>query len=602
MTLLLLLACADDPKPAGDDTGAPPADCDDPLPAHTGPWFTEMTDTLGLPAGATHGMGRVTTVDLDGDLRDDLVAVPAHDGAHGLDDAYARRVWMAVGDGTFRDATATSGLVGTRLGVMVFGDVDNDGDQDAWGGTIQGVGVEDAGIYLNDGAGTFTFAGPNGVEPEQLDCGSYTCTEAQITGTFADLDRDGVLDLYTGGWFWSDGVTSSRYSPPPRDKVYRGLGDGTFDDRTRRLGDQTHPNSGASDSFGRAAMGVAPGDWDNDGDTDIFVGNYGAGRPWGPYTEALCEPPQYWDQDLLWRNDGDWAIEDVADELGIAATMRGPGDIQEEPELVIGEECPEEVRGAYPSPIGGNSFTPQWADFDNDGDLDLIQGSIAHPDYLQSDRTLLFVNQGPPDHGFTEESLERGLTWREDEKHPSWVDIDQDGRLDLVITGFRDDAVNYLDVYRQLPDHTFEKLALDVTGIDDHHQESIAWLDIDADGDLDLWIAEDDGEATAWRNEVGDSNHFLVLRLVADAPRDATGARVTVTTADGTQLREVTSGHGHYNPQATRAVHVGLGAAACATVTVTWPDGEVQELGELAADEVLLLEQGGTPTRVGGRE
>lgn len=303
--------------------------------APAGPWFTEATAEAGLDSALTYGFGRMTVVDLDGDSHDDLVGVPAHDGEHSEPpEDFAKLVLRAVGDGSFEDWTARSGLADAEVGLMVFGDVDNDGDQDLFGGTIQSAGLDDVGIWLNDGAGTFSHAGRNGIEPEQLACGAYTCTENQITATFADFNQDGALDLYVGGWYWSDGETDLRYSPPPRDKLYQGHGDGTFTDRTRRLGDQTHPEQGASDSFGRAAMGVAPGDYDNDGDFDLFVGNYGAGRPVGPDPDApLCEPPTYEDQDLLWRNDGGLSFVDVAGALGMAATLRGPMDIQKEEPL-----------------------------------------------------------------------------------------------------------------------------------------------------------------------------------------------------------------------------------------------------------------------------
>ena len=150
--------------------------------------------------------------------------------------------------------------------------------------------------------------------------------------------------------------------------------------------------------------------------------------------------------------------------------------------------------------------------------------------------------------------------------------------------------------------HTFRLLATAETGIDDQHQEGLELLDHDADGDLDLYLAEDDGSATLWENTAADANHFLVLRLVANAPRDATGARVTLDSSAGPQLREITGGHGHYNPQHPRAAYFGLGGDTCAgAVTIRWPDGEVQELGEVAADQILLVEQGGAVTRIGGR-
>jgi hypothetical protein len=311
-------------------------------------------------------------------------------------DPYGKLVLRSRGDGTFEDVTAASGLAGLDAGLLVFADVDGDGDQDLFAGTIAGRGLSARGIWQNDGSGRFVHVADSVPPVETLACGERTCTPAEIGATFADVDGDGVLDLYVGAWFWSDGVTDTRYTPPLGDRLYLGNGDGTFRDASDRLPPHAHPRSGAPARFGRAAMGVSPGDHDNDGDLDLFVANYGAGRPGLRLPEGLtCQPPRYWDQDLLWRNDGGRFV-DVGEAAGVNATMRGPLGILSETPLVIGAECPEEARGSYPSPIGGNSFTSQFGDIDNDGDLDLVVGSIAHPDYLQSDPTLLFVNQGPP--------------------------------------------------------------------------------------------------------------------------------------------------------------------------------------------------------------
>ena len=72
---------------------------------------------------------------------------------------------------------------------------------------------------------------------------------------------------------------------------------------------------------------------------------------------------------------------------------------------------------------------------------------------------------------------------------------------------------------------------------------------------------------------------------MAAAPRDATGARVTLTSSVGKQVREVTSGQGHYNTQSTRRVTFGLGGDdGAANVTIRWPNGEVQILGDVKAE------------------
>jgi len=580
------------------ETGAPTA------PA--APYFTDVTDEAGLGDDLTLGFGRPMAVDIDGDLRDDLVMSPAHDGEHPVPPASCS--WLVLrnaGGGTFEDVSATSGLAEANAGLLVFGDLDNDGDQDAYGGVIaadpdNNVVQDGWGVWRNDGSGAFEHEGANGTKLLQLSCGDATCTASEIAASLVDFDGDGNLDLYVGSWEWSDGVTDQRYTPPGRDQLFQGQGDGTFEDRSDDLPAQNPPPNGVTDpvgaSFGRAAMGTAPGDYDNDGDMDLFVANYGVGRP----GLGLCQPPMYWDRDLLWRNDGDLAFVDVAAAAGVAATMRGPNGVTDEEPLVMGDECPADVQGTYPSPIGGNSFTPQFGDFDNDGDLDLVVGAIAHADYLQADPTLLFVNQGAPDWIFTEESLDRGLEYREDEKQVFFVDVDNDGQLDIAATGFRDAATNDFRVYLQQEDHTFA-LAIEgeETGITDRKQEGAAWLDYDGDGDLDLFIAKDAANGILFRNDIGDDNHRIALRLTATAPRDATGARVTIESSAGPQLREVTGPHGHYNPQLPRTVYFGLGGDTCAaSVVIRWPDGEEQQLGDLAADRLYTVAQGEAPAAV----
>lgn len=577
----------------------PAAPCRAPLPAPVdGPFFEEMPLAPEI-ASASVGFGRVMVVDVDGDGFDDLVATPAHDGAHPEPPAdFAKLVLRSHGDGTLTDVTAESGLAEAGVGLLLFGDVDDDGDPDAFAGVITQAGLDDRGLWRNDGRGRFTFEGEAGTDLYALDCGAETCRPQEITGTLADFDGDGRLDLYLGGWFWSDGVSDTRYSPPPRDRLFRNTGGGVFADATDGLGLQIEPRTGDNPNLGRAAMGVAAGDYDDDGDLDVFVGNYGAGRPRGPFADrVLCEPPRYWDQDLLWRNDGGLRFTNVAEAAGVNATPRGPDGILDEPPLVIGDECPEEVRGTYPGPISGNSFTPQFGDFDNDGDLDLIVGAISHPDYEQTDPTVLFVNRGGPAFQFTEEAAARGLQYREDEKHVHFVDLDLDGRLDVVATGFRDPATNGLRVYHQsAAGGQFTLLSPEQSGVDDAHQESVAFLDIDGDGDLDLYIAEDDGPARLFRNVAGDARQGVTLRLRATAPRDATGARVTTETQAGIVRRDVQGPQGHYNVQPSRHVTLGLGADRCAPdVTIRWPDGQVQVIGDLSRGADVFVEQGMEP-------
>ena len=485
----------------------------------------------------------------------------------------------ASGQVTFTDATQASGMAGVELVMIVFGDVDNDGDADAFVGQGSRTTSGTPAIWLNDGTGTFTSNGNSGLAPhlEGPSSGGNVYRE-QLAATFADFDRDGNLDLYVGTWYGGLDVGGSVL--PTEDELYRGNGDGTFarvplPDQHNPLTSQVAPHYA---NAARAAYGVAAGDYDNDGDLDLFVNNYGAGRPVGG------SPPSYWDHNLLWRNDssepGNIVFVDVGAEVGVAATLRGIGGVEQEAPLTMNGT-------SYPSPIGGNGFGCQFGDIDNDGDLDLVVGSIAHPDYSQSDRTMLHVNQGGSQPVFSEESAARGLQYAEDELHPIFVDVNNDGLLDLAMSRLRD---SNWELYFQL-DGDFHRQAYAGTGVEISRPSSSQWLDVDHDGDLDFFMAK--GAGRLFVNRLGQDNGWLAVDLVATQPRDATGARVTVRTAQGTQVREVTAGGGHVNTQQTHTVHFGLaGDSGAEDVTVRWPNGEVLRLGDVRANLRLRVTQG----------
>jgi len=219
-------------------------------------------------------------------------------------------------------------------------------------------------------------------------------------------------------------------------------------------------------------------------------------------------------------------------------------------------------------------------------------GTIAHPDYPQSDRTMLHYNQGPGiSPRFTEESAARGLEYYEDELHPALVDVDRDGRLDFAMSRLR--GGSKFEFYFQGSDQNFHKTTYEESGIDIERPGPTVWFDYDGDGDLDFFMAQ--GGGRLFENRVGQLNRGLVLELVATAPRDATGTRVTLSTSIGAQIREVEAGHGHYNSQWSRKVFFGLGRDSGAhDVTIRWPNGEVQSLGDVKADLTLRVTQGGT--------
>ena len=221
----------------------------------------------------------------------------------------ASMMYMQQPDGTFREVTADLNMFypdSKCMGLTVF-DFDDDGDLDLFQGNDHQLNF----LFRNDGDLDFTeIAVAAGVAVN--DEGSPT---GSMHGTIGDIDGDGKIDLL---------VTDLKYGA-----MYRNLGDGVFEDVTRK--------SGIAHNFsGKGQWGAALFDYNNDGDLDIFVAN-------GTAEELILQKP------LLLDNNGKGFFKDIGAELHPYFNTKRSG------------------RAAA-----------TW-DFDNDGDLDLV---VSHIDLL----------------------------------------------------------------------------------------------------------------------------------------------------------------------------------------------------------------------------
>jgi|GEM_PF-266514 len=212
--------------------------------------------------------------------------------------------------------------------------------------------------------------------------------------------------------------------------LFRNEGDGSF---TRVTGQQLTDNSASS-------AACAWGDYDNDGDLDLLVGNK-------------------WQQPILWNNNGDGTFRQVTDS-GITSA-------------------------------GGESYAVAWADYDNDGWLDLIILNTWNCNYLfhnNGNGTFTRITQDPV---VTEAGAAIGC---------AWGDYDNDGWLDLFVAY---GAGQNNRLYRNNRDGTFTRITTGEIVNDGGESVTCAWGDYDNDGWLDLFVANRSGNNFLYHNNSG---------------------------------------------------------------------------------------------------
>ena len=427
-----------------------------------------------------------------------------------------------------------------------------------------------------------------------------------LGAVIADLDSDGRLDLAFGQAY----VDESKGYEAQQMRVFAGLGNGTFEEKTESWGFLTPGPPGAANG-GRPLYGLSAADLDNDGFPELLGAAYG--RQWN----------------TLWKRGPAGFYSECAAKYGLDGDSIRHGEYSEatrEKFRKRKEPRPDEL----PFRSNGNTFCLAPADFDNDGDLDVFSADITHSwAGDSSDLSALLVNRLETfQEPFFERCIEvlaapdaetgfkarpkRGLArdhapqppsnWNQGDLQAHWADLDCDGLLDLIICE-SDYPGNRLRIFLQNKDHTFREAEKEL-GIEFNNCPGVAVGDVDRDGDPDLvtlgtrtrWPeARPAPELVLWRN--GSSNPSLNVRLLGDgqsANRDAIGARVYLETDQGTQMREVQGSYGHCGQQTQPGeVHFGLGSSTPKALRVVWPDRSHSEtlVGRPAAGW-LVVEQG----------
>ena len=225
---LLLFGCNTDEGDSADSFA--PAECRENSAYEGNLLFQESTGDDPLALSEEFQGLRLSTADINGDSYPDIVV--SQIGTHAHNDysqsTRQRRLLLNQQGQGWEDVSESSGLFtnaegepGHAAAIHIFGDVDNDGDLDAFSGVYTDRGRDDdpgdrSLIHLNDGTGRFTPAEPSAIAIEE----GYATSGA----AFLDYNSDGLLDLWVVGFYREYGASYAA----EQDRLYKGKGDGTF--------------------------------------------------------------------------------------------------------------------------------------------------------------------------------------------------------------------------------------------------------------------------------------------------------------------------------------------------------------------------------------
>lgn len=209
------------------------------------------------------------------------------------------------------------------------------------------------------------------------------------------------------------------------------------------------------------------------------------------------------------------------------------------------------------------------------------------------------------DHGavayrpYTGDDLRPSTGW-----HSEFGDVNNDGLADLFVAkGNVDRMPDFAErdpdnLMLQTPDRKFHEVGDKAGILNFSPARGGALVDLNLDGKLDLVVSHRRENAKIWRNISEDAGHFISFRLRdSNGNRDAIGAKIEIKTGDRLQKREITSGGGHAGGQ-NGFWHFGLGAATDAEFRVTWPDGQLADWQKLRADQFYIIERKGAGVEI----
>ncbi|MBL0158098.1 MAG: CRTAC1 family protein [Bryobacterales bacterium] len=486
--------------------------------------------------------GGVAIFDYDNDGKPDLFFVngAAQQSLKKANKQWHNRLYRNLGNWQFEDVTARAGLPGEGYGMgAAAADFDNDGFTDL---LVTSLGFSR--LYRNRGDGSFQ---------DVTQTSGIPATPWPISAGWFDYDNDGYLDLIIVNYCrWNPltepfcGDLKAGYRTYCHPKYYEGLPntllhnnhDGTFTD--------VSVSSGIASKIGKG-MAVAFADYNLDGRTDIFVTN--------------DTTPNF-----LFRNDANGRFTEVALTAGVA----------------IADD------GKILSSMGAD-----FKDLDNDGRPDLFLTALANETFP------FYRNLG---NGLFEDRTYRSRIGAASLPHSGWglgvFDFDNDGWKDIfTANGDVQDNTELFSsraskqqnqLFLNNPNGTF---ASTLFGQPAQHRGA-AFADLDGDGRIDAVVTRLGATPLLLRNTLGQGNHWLAINLKGRKNnRDGLGARIRIVTAGKAQYWQVSTAVG-YLSSSEKTARFGLAQSTTVDlIEITWPSGLKQSLKDIAADQILTVEE-----------
>ncbi len=238
-----------------------------------------------------------------------------------------------------------------------------------------------------------------------------------------------------------------------------------------------------------------------------------------------------------------------------------------------------EVKNTAPCSYERNTIGSNWADIDNDGDLDLFVSNASNS------KNEMYLNNGSGI--FTEINCE--ITTSNLNSHGSvWGDFNNDGYIDLYLVN---DQSQPKELYLNDGDLTFTRILQDPSVAADGNTIGCAFSDMDNDGDLDLLVVTHSGEYNRLFKNNGNDKNWISFKLTGTRSNtSAIGVKVEIKTSNGIQYREVFSTSGGPSSQSDLRVHFGLNdQTEIDSVRITWPSGYYQILTSITANQILSV-------------